>query len=173
MRTILLSHLVPSGIILFVGFMSSTDDPLVDVTRKIAAEVTENGKAYADLRELTTIGPRLSGSEGAAKAVEWAKGKMEAYGFERVVLQPAMVPHWTRGNVERATVTSTPQPISLAVTSLGNSVGTPKDGWSGAARRRSTISTPTSCRGWRTRVAHTFTSASNPFGRRAPLLRSE
>jgi hypothetical protein len=128
MRTILLSHLVPSGIILFVGFMSSTDDPLVDVTRKIAAEVTENGKAYADLRELTTIGPRLSGSEGAAKAVEWAKGKMEAYGFERVVLQPAMVPHWTRGNVERATVTSTPQPISLAVTSLGNSVGTPKDG---------------------------------------------
>jgi Zn-dependent M28 family amino/carboxypeptidase len=39
-----------------------------------------------------------------------------------------MVPHWTRGNVERATVTSTPQPISLAVTALGNSVGTPKDG---------------------------------------------
>src|SRR5260370_24486618 len=53
---------------------------------------------------------------------------MESYGFERVILQPVMVPHWTRGDVERATVTSTPQPISLKVAALGNSVGTPKDG---------------------------------------------
>ena len=53
---------------------------------------------------------------------------MESYGFDRVILQPAMVPHWTRGDVERATVTSTPHPISLKVTALGNSVGTPKDG---------------------------------------------
>src|SRR5260370_38535527 len=53
---------------------------------------------------------------------------MESYGFERVILQPVMVPHWTRGDVERATVTSTPQPISLKVAALGNSVGTLKDG---------------------------------------------
>jgi carboxypeptidase Q len=107
---------------------SSADDPLADVTRKIAAEITEKGKAYDDLKELTTLGPRLSGSEGAAKAVEWAKKKMESYGFDRVVLQPAMVPHWTRGDVERATVTSTAKPITLKVAALGNSIGTPKEG---------------------------------------------
>jgi hypothetical protein len=130
MKLILPSLFVLSGIFLavFATPVSSAGDPLVEVTRKIAAEITGNGKAYADLRELTTIGPRLSGSEGAAKAVEWAKRKMESYGFDRVILQPAMVPHWTRGDVEWATVTSTPQPISLKVTALGNSVGTGKDG---------------------------------------------
>ncbi len=53
---------------------------------------------------------------------------MESYGFDRVILQPTMVPHWTRGDDERAAVTSTAQPISLKVAALGNSVGTPKDG---------------------------------------------
>jgi hypothetical protein len=53
---------------------------------------------------------------------------MASYGFDRIVLQPAMVPHWTRGDVERATVTSTPRPIALKVTALGNSVGTPREG---------------------------------------------
>ena len=130
MKRILLSLFLLSAISLavFAGRAQSASDPLVEATRKIAAEITDNGKAYADLRELTTIGPRLSGSEGAAKAVAWAKRKMESYGFDRVILQPTMVPHWTRGDVERATVTSTPQPISLKVAALGNSVGTPRDG---------------------------------------------
>src|SRR5712692_2913522 len=130
MKPILLSLFVLSGIFLavFATRARSASDPLVEVTRKIATEITEHGKAYADLQELTTIGPRLSGSDGAAKAVEWAKRKMESYGFDRVILQPTMVPHWTRGDVERATVTSAPHPVSLKVTSLGNSVGTPKDG---------------------------------------------
>jgi carboxypeptidase Q len=130
MKLTLLSLAILSGILLtaFGTRASSADDPLVDVTRKIAAEVTRKGQAFADLRELTTIGPRLSGSEGAAKAVEWAKRKMESYGFDRVVLQPAMVPHWTRGDVEQATVTSASRPVSLKVAALGNSVGTPKEG---------------------------------------------
>jgi hypothetical protein len=100
----------------------------MDVSRKIAAEATVNGKAYANLRELTTIGPRLSGSEGAAKAIEWAKRKLESYGLDRVVLQPAMVPHWTRGNLEQAAATSGARSIPLKVTALGPSVGTPSQG---------------------------------------------
>jgi carboxypeptidase Q len=130
MNQTLFSLFVRSGIFLavFAPRASGADDPLVDVTRKIATEATANGKAYANLQELTTIGPRLSGSEGAAKAIEWGKRKLESYGCDRVILQPAMVPHWTRGDVERATVTSTPQPIALKVTALGPSVGTPKEG---------------------------------------------
>ena len=55
MKRILLSLLVLSGIFLavFATSASSASDPLVEVTRQIAAEITENGKAYADLRELT------------------------------------------------------------------------------------------------------------------------
>ncbi len=53
---------------------------------------------------------------------------MESYGLDRRLLQPAMVPHWTRGDVEQATVTSTPKPVPLKVTALGPSVGTPKEG---------------------------------------------
>jgi len=121
--------LVISLILLRVaGDVRADGDPLLDVARKIAAETSANGQAYANLRELTTIGPRLSGSEGAAKAIDWAKRKMESYGFDRVILQPAMVPHWTRGDVEQATVTSTPKPVALKITALGPSVGTPKEG---------------------------------------------
>src|ERR1700722_11814302 len=104
-----LSLVVWSGSFLALTLLAtraSADDPLVDVTRKIAAETTTNGKAYANLRELTTIGPRLSGSEGAAKAIAWGKQKLESYGLDRVVLQPAMVPHWTRGDREEATIVS-------------------------------------------------------------------
>jgi len=130
MNRVLFSLVLSSGMFLaaFATCEAIASDPLVEVTRKISAEVNTNGKAYADLRELTTIGPRLSGSDGAAKAVEWAKRKLESYGADRVFLQPTMVPHWTRGDVERATVTSTPQPIALKVTALGPSVGTPKEG---------------------------------------------
>ncbi len=112
----------------FAGHARAENDPLLDVARKIAAETSANGQAYANLRELTTIGPRLSGSEGAAKAIDWAKRKMESYGFDHVILQPTTVPHWTRGDVEQATVTSTPKPVALKIAALGPSVGTPKEG---------------------------------------------
>jgi carboxypeptidase Q len=124
-------RLLPSvGFVMLLSFgaVRADNDRLLDVARKIAAETSANGQAYANLKELTTIGPRLSGSDGAAKAIDWAKRKMESYGFDRVVLQPAMVPHWTRGDVERATVTSTPKPVELKITALGPSVGTPKEG---------------------------------------------
>jgi carboxypeptidase Q len=119
-----------SGFALSVSlpYASGRDDALADTTSKIQAEVLTNGKAYADLKELTALGHRLSGSDEAAKAVEWAKRKMESYGLDRVELQPVMVPRWTRGDIAKATVTSAPQSIELEVAALGNSVGTPKEG---------------------------------------------
>jgi len=90
--------------------------------------------AIGMLRDLcTTVGPRLSGSPGAAKAVEWAKRKMESLGFQNVHLEPLMVPHWVRGPVEGATfVTDVSQkPAMLRVAALGGSIGTPKDGITG------------------------------------------
>ncbi len=117
---------------LFLSFSgpnaSGGDDPLADATNKIKTEILTHGKAYDDLRELTGLGHRLSGSTGAAKGVEWAKKKLESYGFDRVELQPVMVSSWSRGDTEQATVKDAGQTVKLDVAALGNSVGTPKAG---------------------------------------------
>src|SRR5258708_36647364 len=73
--------------------------------KQIFDEALKNGKSYEMLTELCTkIGPRLSGSPGAAAAVEWSRHLMEKYGFDSVWLQPVMVPHWVRGGKEIARV---------------------------------------------------------------------
>ncbi|MBI5214744.1 MAG: M20/M25/M40 family metallo-hydrolase [Ignavibacteriae bacterium] len=96
-----------------------------------------SGKAYELLYELsTTIGHRLSGSENAAKAVAWAKRKMESLGFDSVYLEPVMVPHWVRGDVEQAYVLGSSfgsngkqhENVELTVCALGGSVATPAEG---------------------------------------------
>jgi hypothetical protein len=97
-----------------------------EITEKIPAEILANGKAYENLKELTKIGARLVGSKNAAKAVEWAKKKMEDSGFDKVTLQPVTVKVWERGNVERASVTSHKHKDNLRITALGGSVGTGK-----------------------------------------------
>src|SRR5690242_9332779 len=65
------------------------------------------GHSYQLLEELTKkIGPRLSGSPGAAAAVNWSRDIMKRYEFDSVWLQPVMVPHWVRGEKEVARFTS-------------------------------------------------------------------
>ncbi len=89
-----------------------------------------NGEAYAMLQELTTRAPhRLAGSAGADSAVSVTKRMMESKGFDRVRVEPVMVPRWVRGGVEKAEVLIPGRrPISLAVCALGGSVATPKEG---------------------------------------------
>lgn len=95
---------------------------------RISDEIMENGKAYDDLAELLANGHRLTGSENAQKAVDWSKKKMESYGFDRVYLQPVMVPKWERGTVSKATVTVNGKKENLHIVALGKSVGTPAGG---------------------------------------------
>jgi carboxypeptidase Q len=100
--------------------------------RKIFTEALTAGKSYDQLRQLCNIGPRLSGSENAAKAVEWGKKVMEEYDFDTVYLQEVMVPHWVRGDKEifvpeKAGSRSTP-PKYLNICALGGSIGTPEKG---------------------------------------------
>jgi carboxypeptidase Q len=97
--------------------------------RKIYDEALEKGQSYQWLRQLTTqIGPRLSGSEGAKKAVIWGKVEMEALGLDRVFLQDVMVPHWVRGAKEQAYILNGKQKTDISVVALGGSVATPKNG---------------------------------------------
>lgn len=110
---------------------SSTLQPYDSLARRIVATALTTNHAYEMLYDLTTnIGPRLSGSPQAAKAVEWSKKKMEELGFDNVRLEPLMVPRWVRGSVEEATVieSGTMPPMKLSIAALGGSIGTSEYG---------------------------------------------
>src|SRR5438094_2135028 len=88
--------------------------------------------AYRQVAHLANnIGPRLSGSSQAEKAVEYVAGELNALGCE-VQLEKVMVPHWVRGEETAALVQfpgqakNTTQKIVLCA--LGASVATPPDG---------------------------------------------
>ena len=110
------------------AWAQSNDEAMI---RKIFDEALDQGESYEMLRYLTKkIGPRLSGSPGAAAAVEWSKQQMEAYGFDKVSLQEVMVPHWVRGKKESGRIVNSKKLGTqvVNVTALGNSVGTGEKG---------------------------------------------
>lgn len=76
------------------------------------------------------IGHRLSGSEGAKKAVQWTRDVMKDYKFDNVRLQPVTVPHWERGEKEICQIvpSASSENIDLSVLAIGGSVATPDDG---------------------------------------------
>ena len=108
------------------GFAQNADSLFI---RKIYDQALVKGHSYENLRYLCkNIGPRLSGSTGAAKAVNWTKELMEGYGFDTVYLQEVMVPHWERGEKETAYILDKQKKISVPVAALGGSVATPAKG---------------------------------------------
>ena len=79
----------------------TADDSIV--LRKMANEILSHGGAYENLRALTKqVGPRLSGSAGAEKAVMVTAKMLKDAGADTVILQECMVPHWVRGEKESA-----------------------------------------------------------------------
>lgn len=72
------------------------------------------------------IGPRLSGSKGLERAIEWAAAEMRREGLENVVTPPVKVPVWVRG--EEGAWMVEPREARLAMLGLGGSVGTPPEG---------------------------------------------
>lgn len=113
--------------LILAGPLAKAQDSLM--IRKIYDEELVNGKCYDNLRYLCKqIGPRLSGSANAQKAVDWGKQLMESYGFDRVYLQPVMVPHWVRGAKEQGKIIVDNTEIPVAICALGGSVATPANG---------------------------------------------
>src|SRR5437762_9470574 len=88
--------------------------------------------AYRQVAHLAdNIGPRLTGSVQAAKAVEYVAGELKAIGCE-VQLEKVMVPHWVRGE-ETATLVQWPGMAEnttqkVVLCALGGSVATPNEG---------------------------------------------
>ncbi len=99
--------------------------------RKIYDKSLAEGQSYQMLDYLChKIGARLSGSPGAAAAVEWSRHVMEDSGFDSVWLQPVMVPHWVRGQKEIGRIINSKKmgTVELSVCALGGSVGTGLEG---------------------------------------------
>jgi hypothetical protein len=106
-------------------------ETLADLKRLQQAALTSD-YAYRQVAHLSNnIGPRLTGSAQAAKAVEYVASELKALGCE-VQLERVMVPHWVRGEETAALVqfpgqaANTTQKIVLCA--LGDSVATPTDG---------------------------------------------
>ncbi len=98
--------------------------------RKIYDTALLNGRAYNWLDHLSTqIGPRLSGSYNAQRAIDYTRKELEDLGLDKVWLQPVMVPKWVRGAKETAYVETTPgTKRDLKITALGGSIASPAGG---------------------------------------------
>src|SRR3979411_115613 len=104
---------------------------LSDLKRLQQAALTSD-YAYRQVAHLSNnIGPRLTGSAQAAKAVEYLASELKAIGCE-VEREEGIMPPWGRGEQTVALVQfpgmaeGTSQKIILCA--LGGSVATPKDG---------------------------------------------
>ena len=83
--------------------------------------------AYNIVKSLTVeVGPRIPGSNGDKRAVAWAEAKFAELGFNKIYKQAVRVRNWERGFAD-AKITS-PYAQNLAVTALGGSIATSKDG---------------------------------------------
>lgn len=98
--------------------------------QKLANDILAKGTAYENLRFLCKkVGPRLSGSPQAQKAVEETARMLKEAGADTVYLQPCMVPHWVRGEKEQGYIQSANgAKYQLKLCALGNSEGTGKKG---------------------------------------------
>jgi Zn-dependent M28 family amino/carboxypeptidase len=85
--------------------------------------------SYKTLAELVAVAPkRLSGSPGAAAAVEWGRQAMEGLGLDAIRLEPCIVPRWVRGDTCEVWAIAPTERVLLASTALGGSIATPPDG---------------------------------------------
>ncbi len=115
------------SILFFGSLFAQNEDSLL--IRKIADEILMNGTAYSNLHTLTKkVGGRITGSPQMYKAEEWAQKALKEAGAEKVYLQECNVPRWIRGAKEEAKLIIGNKEESLAVLTLGNSVGTGSKG---------------------------------------------
>jgi len=97
--------------------------------RRIYDQALQSSDCYENLRYMCKqIGPRLSGSENAEKAVDWVSDVFNEMGVDRVEKQPCLVTHWERGNPESAYFKSEAGKFKVPVCALGGSIATGKKG---------------------------------------------
>ncbi|MGA2361001.1 MAG: M20/M25/M40 family metallo-hydrolase [Candidatus Aminicenantales bacterium] len=125
---------VLAGLVFGLAMISCARDQSLSHYGMVADKIRKMGltdeKAYEFLRRITDVGPRLTASPEAAAAVDLTRKMMEGMGFDNVHLEPITVNRWVRGAKEEAKIICSGEPgaISLSVTALGGSIGTPGSG---------------------------------------------
>jgi carboxypeptidase Q len=117
-----------TGIAMLLGpsFVRSNDSTIL---RSLSDNIMQHGAAYENLRYLCKkVGPRLSGSANAQRAVEATARMLKEAGADTVYLQPCMVTHWVRGVKEQGVVYYGNNKKALKVCALGGSIATPAAG---------------------------------------------
>jgi hypothetical protein len=105
----------------FLDAQSASDSLMI---RRIFDAALTSSRCYSDLKFLCkNIPPRLSGSEGAAKAVAYTQSVFEAERFDRIFLQEMLVPNWKRGSKCSVAVNFKNTNRALKACALGGSVG--------------------------------------------------
>jgi hypothetical protein len=105
---------------------------LLSELKQIQEAALASDYAYKQVAYLSNnIGPRLSGSAQAQRAVDYVAGEMRQLGLE-VQLEKLMVPHWVRG-LETGDLVEFPGQApnttqKIVLTALGGSVATPAQG---------------------------------------------
>lgn len=124
MKTLVISFLL---LVSLTTFSQTSDEVAI---KQIFDLALSKGKSYEMLYDLSVnVGPRLSGSSGAAAGVEWSRNEMKQLGFDSVWLQPVMVPHWVRGEKEIGRILSKRAgTLTVNVCALGGSIGTGSSG---------------------------------------------
>ncbi|HLT33983.1 MAG TPA: M20/M25/M40 family metallo-hydrolase [Aquaticitalea sp.] len=114
---------------LFFSLQSSAQTD-AEILKTLYSKSLTEGKSYSWLDHLSNqIGARLSGSLGAEQAVDYTKTEMDKLGFDKVWLQPVVVPRWVRGAPEFAYMETSPgKTISVNICALGGSIATPNAG---------------------------------------------
>ena len=103
-----------------LSFAQQNDSLNISNIYKVALTKSD---CYENLRSLCKdIGPRLTGSANAEKAVHYFEEKMKSYGFDRVYLQEMKVPVWRRLDQAKAEITTTKTKVNVCA--LGGSVAT-------------------------------------------------
>ncbi|MDR3513679.1 MAG: M28 family peptidase [Caulobacteraceae bacterium] len=115
-----------------VGAPALAADPLRAAADAARDAGLKDPTAYQLVESISTdVGPRLAGSEAAARARDWGVARLKALGFSNVHVEPFPITAWARG-AEEATLTA-PYAERLAILGLGGSVPTPPDGVEGEA----------------------------------------
>src|SRR6478672_2227713 len=131
MRTLLAPLMIMIAVWAALG-QQPTPTPELRELEQLQKAALESNYAYRRVEYLTNnIGPRLSGSAQAQRAVDYVASEMKKAGLD-VRLERVMVPHWVRGAETGEVVEwdgmapGTTQKIVL--TALGGSVATPVQG---------------------------------------------
>ena len=117
-------------IALALGAGQAAADPLRSGAEAVRDRALKDPTAYDYVESLSVeVGPRLAGSEAAARARDWAVAKLTSLGFAKVHVEPFPITAWLRGPEEAEIVS--PRPQKLAIIGLGGSVPTPPEGVEG------------------------------------------